>query len=179
MTSSKITIAELLTLTPHQFAGASKVISQAQVQKSRRSLKSYWADPENRRLHSLRMQEAKKNWTWGGKRKWDRNPNARAVVTPIGSFKSMAEADFRLGTPPGSVLYRISHKWPGYAYEGDPIPSGPHPHNRCYRWVQTPKGKYFTLVVAAKVMGVTTVTVRSRIKRKVPGYAYLSQEDLA
>ena len=175
MKAAKKTIEQLLALTPHQFAAASKIISERQLIKARRSLKSYWKNPENRRLHSQRMKEAKKSWSWDGKRKWDGNPNARAVVTPIGSFKSLVEADFRLGTPPGSVLYRISHKWPGYAYEGDPIPSGPHPHNRCYRWVQTPQGEYFTLVAAAKVMGVTTVTIRDRIKRKVPGYAYLEK----
>lgn len=175
MKAAKKTIEQLLALTPHQFAAASKIISERQLIKASSSLKSYWKNPENRRLHSQRMKEAKKDWSWGGKRRWDANPNARAVVTPIGHFKSKAEAAFRLGISGPCLGHRISHKWPGYAYEGDPIPSGPHPHNRCYRWVQTPQGEYFTLVAAAKALGITTVTVRDRIKRKVPGYAYLEK----
>ncbi len=170
-----MTVEELLALTPRQFAGASKVISASQLKKARNSLRRYWADPEKRLLKSQRMKEAKKDWSWGGKRRWEKNPNSRAVITPIGRFKSKAEAAFRLGISGPCLGHRISHKWPGYAYEGDPIPSGPHPHNRCYRWVQTPQGEYFTLVAAAKALGVTTVTVRDRIKREVPGYAYLEK----
>ena len=48
-----------------------------------------------------------------------------------------------------------------------------------YRWVRTPIGNFFTLVAAAKALGIVTVTVRSRINKRVPGYEFIDPPSLS
>ena len=163
----------LLALTPRQFAGSSKVITDSQRRKSASSLRQYWSNPEMRIAHSQRMREIKKDWSWNGVRSGGGNPRARAVITPDGKFPSVADAAKFYGITSEGIRHRIKCRWPGYGYEGGVVshePVKPHP---AYRWVKTPIGDFFTLVAAAKALNVTTVTVRDRIKRKVEGYAYI------
>ncbi len=173
MAVKKRTIEELIALSPHQFAGASRVITDAQREKMRESSKRYWSLPHSRSRHSELMSILKKDWSWNGTRAGGQNPKARPVVTPLGEFGSVAEAAKAFGLTSEGIRHRIMHKWPGYAFKGQEVYQGPKRYNRCYRWVLTPDGKFFTLVAAAKALGVTTVTIRDRIKRNVPGYAYL------
>lgn len=163
----------LLSLNPRQFAGASKVIRGSQVTKMKASIAFYWADPVNRRNHSMRMKQAKKGWTWGGSRAGGANPKARAVVTPDGEFSSISEAGKFFGITAEAVRGRIKNKWPGYGYKGGEISQEPRKPHSAYRFVRTPIGDFYTLVLAAKELNITTVTVRDRIKRAVEGYSYL------
>jgi hypothetical protein len=170
----------LLSLTPRQIAGASKVISDAQLSKASISLRKHWANPLIRKKQSERMTVIKKDWSWAGTRSGGNNPNSKVVITPNGSFASVKEAARYYGVTGEAIRYRISKKHYGYAYEGEPIGTVKteqafHP---AYRWVETPIGNFFTLVAAAKALGVVTVTVRSRIKRRVPGYAFIDPPGL-
>ena len=170
----------LLSLTPRQFAGASKVISGNQLSKASISLRKHWANPLIRKKQSERMTLIKKDWSWAGTRSGGNNPNSKVVITPNGSFASVTEAARYYGVTGEAIRYRILKKHYGYAYEGEPIGAVKpeqafHP---AYRWVETPIGKFFTLVAAAKALGVVTVTIRSRIKRRVPGYAFIDPPDL-
>jgi len=180
MTNIKRDMEWLLSLTPRQFAGASKVISDAQLSKASISLRKHWANPLIRKKQSERMTLIKKDWSWAGTRSGGNNPNSKVVITPNGSFASVKEAARYYGVTGEAIRYRISKKHYGYAYEGEPIGTVKpeqafHP---AYRWVETPIGSFFTLVAAAKALGVVTVTVRSRIKRRVPGYAFIDSPGL-
>jgi hypothetical protein len=163
----------LLSLTPHQFAGASKKIETKQIEKAKDSLRIFWSNPENRSLHSARMREIKKSWSWNGSRSGSANPNAIPVVTPAGVFGSIADAGLHMGITGEAIRWRIKSKWPGYGYKGGELYMGPKKSHSAYRWVKTPLGTFYTLVAAAKALNVTTVTVRDRIKRKVDGYQCL------
>ena len=63
MTNVKRDLEWMLSLTPNQFAGASKVISDAQLKKASNSLKKYWSEPLNRKKQSEHMTLIKKDWT--------------------------------------------------------------------------------------------------------------------
>lgn len=126
------------------------------------------------------MTLIKKDWSWAGTRSGGNNPNSKVVITPNGSFASVTEAAKYYGVTGEAIRYRILKKHYGYAYEGEPIGAVKpeqafHP---AYRWVETPIGNFFTLVAAAKALGVVTVTIRSRIKRRVPGYAFIDPPGL-
>lgn len=172
MSSANRDLNWLLSLNPRQFAGASKGIKDSQVAKMKASLAIYWADPVNHRNHSIRMKQAKKDWSWGGSRAGGANPKARAVVTPEGEFSSISEAGKFHGITAEAVRGRIKNKWPGYGYKGGDISQEPRKPHSAYRFVRTPIGDFYTLVLAAKTLNVTTVTVRDRIKRGVAGYRW-------
>jgi len=174
MMKEKRDLEWLLALTPHQFAGSSKVITDSQRFKSSQSLKKYWSNPKTRLSHSQRMQKIKQNWSWNGERSGARNPNAKAVITPDGRFPSIADAAKFYSVTCEGIRHRIKSRWPGYGYEGGVVSNDPIKPHPAYRWVKTPIGDFFTLVAAAKALNVTTVTVRDRIKRKVDGYVFLS-----
>lgn len=163
----------LLALTPKQFAGSSKVVTDSQRRKSANSLRQYWSNPKVRLAQSQRMRGIKKDWSWNGARSGGGNPNARGVITPDGKFPSVADAANFYAITGEGIRHRIKRRWPGYGYEGDVVSHDPIKPNSAYRWVKTPLGEFFTLVAAAKALNVTTVTVRARIKRKVEGYAYI------
>ena len=181
MTNVKRDLEWMLSLMPNQFAGASKVISDAQLKKASNSLKKYWSEPLNRKKQSEHMTLIKKDWTWGGSRAGGNNPNSRKVITPSGYFASVKEAANHYKVSGEAIRYRISKKHYGYAYEGDPIgmTEPESTFHSAYRWVRTPIGNFFTLVAAAKALGIVTVTVRSRINKRVPGYEFIDPPSLS
>lgn len=173
MKSNNRELEWLLSLTPNQFAGASKVIKESQTTKLKASLANYWSNPENRRKQSARMAKVKEDWSWAGSRAGGANPKAKAVIIPEGEFGSISEAAKFLGITAEGVRGRIKNKWPGYGFKGGIISQEPRKPNPAYRFVRTPVGDFYTLVAAAKALNITTVTVRDRIKRKVEGYYFL------
>ena len=117
--------------------------------------------------------------------------SSRAVVTPLGIFGSGLEAARALGLTSVGVRYRILSGWAGYGYLGEEINDGSKHRrpgwnskakakltptkrfDRRFTPVKTPLGEYDQIGIAARELNVQAYTIRKRIERGVPGYAYL------
>jgi hypothetical protein len=166
--------------------------SQESLDKAKATLKRRWEDPALREELSARLRAY-----WKGRpgpmkgRTGFQNRTSRAVVTPLGVFGSGLEAARALGITSVSVRYRIVSGCAGYGYLGEEINDGSRHRklsrerralaelkkqknfDRRFTPVKTPLGEYDQIGIAARELNVQAYTIRKRIERGVPGYAYL------
>jgi len=185
-------LEKFLELSPRQACNAMRLRRQESLDKAKATLKRRWENPAVREEHSARLRAY-----WKGKsgsmkgRTGFENRTSRPVVTPLGVFGSGLEAGRALDVTAVSIRYRIISGWEGYGYLGEEINDGSkhrkpgwnskvkvklEPQRRFDRRftpVKTPLGEYDKIRVAARELNVSASTIRERIQRGVPGYAYL------
>ena len=99
----------------------------------------------------------------------------RAVVTPVGEFQSMRSAANAIGINRSTLADRIKRRWAGYGFKGDIIHDGlTKKSNR--RRVLTPVGVIDGVGNAARQLGISSPTLRDRIRAGESGYAFLPNE---
>ena len=108
----------------------------------------------------------------------DNSMLARAVITPLGRFPTVAAAAAAHGVNKNIISRKagsksVLHK--GYYWEDSPIignePSK-HGHHLKKR-VRTPFGDFDSTREAGRVLGIYHSTISKRIKRGDPGYSYI------
>ena len=99
----------------------------------------------------------------------------RAVVTPVGEFQSIRSAAIAMGIDRSTLADRIKRRWAGYGFKGDIIHDGlTKKSNR--RRVLTPVGVIDGVGNAARQLGISSPTLRDRIRAGESGYAFLPNE---
>ena len=185
-------LENFLQYSPRQVVNSMRQRQSTSKDKAKATLKRRWENPAVREEHSARLRAY-----WEGRpgpmkgRTGFENRTSRAVVTPSGVFGSGLEAARALGVTAVSIRYRILKGWAGYGYLGDEIndgskhrepgwnskanakPKPPKHFDRRFTPVKTPLGEYDKIGIAARELNVIASTVRERIQRGVPGYAYL------
>jgi len=185
-------LEKFLELSPRQVCNAMRLRRQESLDKAKATLKRRWENPAVREEHSARLRAY-----WKGKsgpmkgRTGFENRTSRPVVTPLGVFGSGLEAGRALGVTSVSIRYRIISGWEGYGYLGEEINDGSEYRklsrarnalaqrkkqkhfDRRFTPVKTPLGEYDQIGIAARELNVQAYTIRKRIQRGVPGYAYL------
>lgn len=95
----------------------------------------------------------------------------RTVITPEGEFRSMLAAAEALGIDRSTLSERIKRGWAGYGFKGDAINDGSTRRtNR--KIVITPVGVFEGVGEAAKRLGISSPTLRDRIRFGLPGYGF-------
>jgi hypothetical protein len=99
----------------------------------------------------------------------------KAVVTPFGEFQSIRSAAIAMGIDRSTLADRIKRRWAGYGFKGDVIHDGlTKKSNR--RRVLTPVGVIDGVGNAARQLGISSPTLRDRIRAGESGYAFLPNE---
>jgi hypothetical protein len=109
----------------------------------------------------------------------DNSMLARAVVTPLGSFPTVAAAAIAHGVSKAtiskkagstSVLHKGYH-WVDHIVKGD-VADGRNAHH-LRKGVRTPFGNFESTREAGRVLGINHSTITKRIKRGDDGYSYM------
>ncbi len=185
-------LEKFLEFSPRQVCNSMRSRRQESLEKARATLKRRWENPAVREEHSARLRAYWKDHPGSMKgRTGFAHGTSRAVVTPLGVFGSGLEAARALGVTSVGVRYRILSGWAGYGYLGEEINDGSKHRkpgwnskakakltptrrfDRRFTPVKTPLGEYDQIGMAARDLNVWASTIRERIQRGVPGYAYL------
>jgi transposase-like protein len=98
----------------------------------------------------------------------------RAVITPLGEFRSILAAANALGCDSSTLVDRIKRGWAGYGFKGDAINDGSMRKSK-RKTVTTPLGVFEGVGEAAKQLGISAPTLRDRIRSGMAGYSFNSE----